>query len=113
MILHKNQEFGMEELGVNKIFFGLIKYGFQLTPKLVGTMRRRLGRQTLIYEKDRFRKVINDSLEYILEVKYNYKYDPKKEVKLLKNYSEKGGYKIDIQDFEWSKLDSLVKWITL
>lgn len=65
----------------------------------------------MIYEKDRFRKVINDSLEYILELKYNYKYDPKKEIKLMKNYTVEGVYKIDSQDFELSKLDSLIKWI--
>jgi|GEM_PF-6276610 len=60
--------------------FWLNQVWIPIDPKVSGRYEKEIRRtsETLIYEKDRFRKVINDSLEYILEVKYNYKYDPKK-----------------------------------
>ena len=76
-------------------------------------MKKKIRRTTegLVYETDRYRTVISDSLEYILEVKHNYKYEPRKEVQLIKNYSIKGAYQIEAQNFKMNQLDSLLSWI--
>ncbi|MHA7100137.1 hypothetical protein [Roseivirga pacifica] len=65
----------------------------------------------LVYELDRYRKVQNDSLEYVLELKYNYLYKPHIEASLIKSYDKKEGLEIYADSVDLASLDSLRLWM--
>jgi len=82
-------------------------------PKSTGHYEKEIRRTTkgLVYEVDRFKKVYKDSLEYIFEIKYNYLYTPKVEATLIKNYYERGVYKVLRDSVSLISLDSIKRWI--
>lgn len=93
--------------------FWLDQVWHPIEPKYIGHYEKVIGRTTrgLVYEMDRYKKVYNDSLEYILELKYNYLYTPKVEANLIKNYYEKGVYKVSRDSVSLISLDSVKRWI--
>ena len=68
--------------------------------------------QGLIYEQDRYRKTIDDSVYYLLDVKYNYTRVPKFGAVVSKH--QYLGDDLIVESFpqEASKLDSLLTWIS-